>query len=133
MGKQALYFDEAERLFVHDSYSIPMLVEHFRGRVSERSFHDWKIKGNWEAKRKKAEELKQSIQDMLLKLAKIALKNAIEDPDPQNIYAAMAAVGKMGQKGFMDLIGSVDQEPEQEEEKATLADMMEILQKKLEG
>ncbi len=133
MAKQALYNDEAKRLYIHENYTRSMLEEYFKGRVSIRTIDSWKEKGNWDALKAKAEANKQDIRGMVTDLAKIALKAALDDPDPQKIYAAMATVGKMGQKNFMDLLGAVEGEPEQEKEKVTLAEMMDILQKKLEG
>ncbi|MEP0004416.1 MAG: hypothetical protein ABJ387_01435 [Balneola sp.] len=133
MGKQALYNDEAKRLYVYEGYTRSMLEDYFKGRVSLRTLDSWKEKGNWDDLKKKAEENQQDIRSMVTDLAKIALKAALDDPDPQKIYAAMATVGKMGQKNFMDLLGAVEGEPETEKEKMSLAEMMDVLQAKLEG
>jgi hypothetical protein len=134
MSKKALYNDEASRLYIYDGYSLSQLEEYFKGKVSARTLWNWKDQGQWDLKREKHERNQTDVRGMVVQLAKIALRNAIDDPDPQNIYAAMAAVGRIGQKNFLEIVSGLDKDPAAEkEEKMSLSDMMEILTKKLEG
>lgn len=133
MSKKALYNDEASRLYIYDGYELSQLEEYFKGRVSARSLWQWKEDGRWDEKREKHQKNQTDVKGMVVSLAKIALKQAIDDPDPQKIYAAMAAVGRIGQKNFLEIVSGLDKPVEQEEDKMSLGEMMDILQKKLEG
>lgn len=133
MSKKALYNDEASRLYIYEGYELSQLEEYFKGRVSARTLWQWKEDGRWEEKRKKHQKNQTDVKGMVVDLAKIALRQAIDDPDPQNIYAAMAAVGRIGQKNFLEIVSGLDKPVDQEEEKMSLGEMMDILQKKLEG
>src|SRR5690554_3413587 len=108
MSKRALYNDEASRLYIHEGYTLSQLEEYFKGRVSARTLWQWKEDGRWDEKLAKAQENKQDVREMVIKLAKIALENALQNPDPQNIYAAMATVSRIGQKNFIDIISGIE-------------------------
>ncbi|MEX1120870.1 MAG: hypothetical protein WED82_01965 [Balneolales bacterium] len=133
MSKRALYNDEAARLFIYDGYTLSQLEEYFKGRVSARSLWGWKEDGRWDEKKKKQQQNQTDVRGMVVQLAKIALRNAIDDPDPQNIYAAMAAVGRIGQKNFLEIISGLEGGSEVKEEKPDIKDIFKILQDKLEG
>lgn len=133
MSKKAIYNDEASRLYIYEGYTISQLEEYFKGRVSARTLWTWKEEGEWDRKREKHQKNQTDVKGMVVDLAKIALRQAIDNPDPQNIYAAMAAVGRIGQKNFLEIVSGLDKPVGQEEEKMSLGEMMDILQKKLEG
>lgn len=134
MSKKALYNDEAKRLYVYDGYSLSQLEEYYKDRVSARTLWSWKEQGNWEALKEKQEQNRTDVKAMVIQLAKIALQNAIEDPDPQNIYAAMSAVGRIGQKNFLEIMDSLNANKQEDElEKPTMEGAMAMLKNVLIG
>ncbi len=134
MSKQALYNDEAKRLYVYDGYGLSQLEEYFKGRVSARTLWSWKEKGSWDELRAKHEQNQTDVKGMVVNLAKIALQQAIDNPDPQNIYAAMSAVGRIGQKNFLEIMDSLNSNKTEEEvEKPTMEGAMAMLKEVLIG
>jgi hypothetical protein len=134
MSKRALYNDEAKRLYVYDGYSLSQLEDYFKDRVSARTLWSWKEKGKWDDLRAKHEQNQTDVKGMVVNLAKIALQQAIDNPDPQNIYAAMSAVGRIGQKNFLEIMDSLNSSKQEDEvEKPTMEGAMAMLKEVLIG
>ncbi len=95
MAKLALYFDEAQRLYVQEGLSLDAIVNILGGKVSRKTLYNWKVKGDWDTKRKQYLKDTEDLYEQLLKLAKLTLKEALNNPTPHNIYAVMKAVGAL--------------------------------------
>ncbi|WP_020403751.1 hypothetical protein [Gracilimonas tropica] len=134
MSKKALYNDEASRLYIYEGYQLSQLEEYFKGRVSGRTLWAWKEEGEWDRKRDKHEKNQTDIRGMVVELARLTLKEAIADPaDSQKVYAAMAAIGRIGQKNFLEIVSGLDGNNEEKEEKKDFKELFELLQKQLKG
>lgn len=129
MAKKAIYYDEAKRLFVTQGLALTAIEGMLDGKISRRQLHNWKTEHNWDDKRKKYVEENESLQDMVMQIAKTAAKNCLEKPNPKNALTLTRAIAALNQKDALALFSP----PEEKKEKISMADMMEILQKKLEG
>lgn len=95
MAKAAIYFEEAQRLYVQEGLSLDAIVEVLGGKVSRRTLYNWKIQGDWDEKRRNYLKQTEDIQSQLTKLAQIAMKEALANPTPHNIYAVMKAISAL--------------------------------------
>lgn len=95
MAKQAIYLDEAKRLYVNEGFSLDAIVGMLGGKVSRKTLYNWKIQGDWDIKRKNYLKETEDLQGQLMKLAHLAMKEALANPTPHNIYAVMKAVSAL--------------------------------------
>ncbi|KAF0145101.1 MAG: hypothetical protein FD156_1212 [Nitrospirae bacterium] len=92
MGKLALYNDEAKRLFVREGFSIDAILGMLDKKVSRKTLFNWKVDGQWEAKRKEYLEQTKEIKTQLKDLVDLTLKNATANPTPKNILALLRSI-----------------------------------------
>jgi hypothetical protein len=97
MAKQAIYYEEAKRLYVNEGLSLDAIVGIFNNKVSRKTLYNWKIKGDWDTKRRNYLKSTEDLQKQLTKLAQIALKEALANPTPHNVYAVTKAVAALKQ------------------------------------
>lgn len=95
MAKQAIYYEEARRLFVHEGLSIPIIYERFSGKVARRTLDKWKADGKWDEKKAEVVKVTEDIDKELIDVAKLAIKNVKEVMSPQNLYAMYKAIAAL--------------------------------------
>lgn len=78
-SKTALYFDEAERLYVFENLTIDETA--VRVNVSSRTIATWKVKGDWDLKRLEYKKTKQAFHAELYDFARKLMKEISEDMD----------------------------------------------------
>lgn len=129
MAKKAIYYDEAKRLYVTQGMALTTIEGMLDGNVSRRQIHNWKTEGKWDDKRKRYLEENESLQTMVMEIAKTAAKNALAKPTPKNMLALTRAIAALNQKDALALFaGSTEKK-----EKTSIDDVMKILTEKLEG
>lgn len=95
MSKQAIYYEEAKRLYVYEGFNLDTIVGMLEGKVSRKTLYNWKTEGEWDQKRKEHAKSTEDIQAQLLKLAKKALEAANANPSPHNVYAVTKAISAL--------------------------------------
>jgi uncharacterized protein YjcR len=68
MAKKALYFNEAERLYVVEQMTLAEIAS--RLRLAERTVRTWKDEGDWETKRLHGLQEKQRFDEELYVFAR---------------------------------------------------------------
>lgn len=68
MNNKSLYFNEAERIYVYELASIEETAA--KVNVSPRTIAIWKVKGDWDVKRKKYLKSKQAFHEELYDFAR---------------------------------------------------------------
>lgn len=79
MNSKRQYFDEAERLFVIEQYSMIEIGR--RLRLSKNTILEWKELGDWENKRKQYLRSKQTFHEELYEFSKKLMKGISSDID----------------------------------------------------
>jgi len=92
MGKTALYYEDAQRLFVREGFSLDAIVGMLGKKVSRKTLYNWKTDGEWENKRKKHLEQNKETKVQLKNLVDITLQNAEAEPTPKNILALLRSI-----------------------------------------
>lgn len=95
MAKQAIYIEEAKRLYVNEGFSLDAIVSMLDNKVSRKTLYNWKTQGDWDTKRRNYLKETEDLQSQLMKLAQIALKEALANPTPHNIYAVIKAISAL--------------------------------------
>ncbi|HKL20466.1 MAG TPA: hypothetical protein VJ904_01595 [Tichowtungia sp.] len=119
MAKKAIYYDEAKRLFVTQGMALTAIEGMLDGNVSRRQLHNWKTDGRWEDKRKRYLEENESLQKMVMEIAKTAARNALENPTPKNMLALSRAISALNQRDALALFASPEQEKPSDKEDLT--------------
>jgi len=103
LAKMAAYYEEAERLFVQEGLSLREIARRLGGEVSESTLARWSVGGDWMRKRKEylrsEEHFAQVLQELKHKLALAAL----EDPNPQNVYALCRVIAVLKPSAAVEL------------------------------
>lgn len=89
MAKQAIYLEEAKRLYVQEGLSLDAIAKIFGGKVSRRTLYNWKTAGNWDEKRKEYLKNTEDIQSQLMQLFRVMLKEALTNPSAQNANSVL--------------------------------------------
>lgn len=79
MAKKALYFNEAERLYVVEQCTIAEISS--RLNLSEKTIRLWKEEGDWERKRTQFLKEKQSLSEELFVFARKLARSIMDDWD----------------------------------------------------
>lgn len=95
MAKQAIYFDEAQRLYVNEGLSLDAIVGVLAGRVSRKTLYNWKAQGDWDTKRKNYLKETKDLYSQLLEIARRMLKETLANPTSKNVNAAFNAVSRL--------------------------------------
>lgn len=93
MAKLAIYNDEARRLYVQEGLSLDAIVGILGNKVSRKTLYNWKVAGDWDAKRKQYLKDTEDIQAQLLQLFRTMLKEALANPSAQNVNAVLRIAG----------------------------------------
>ncbi|MBF0487545.1 MAG: hypothetical protein HQK98_05230 [Nitrospirae bacterium] len=90
MAKKQLYFEEAERLFVIEQYTIAGIAEKLN--LAERTVRLWKDEGKWDDKRLAYLKSKQAFHEELYDFCRLLMLSAKENmanklkPDQSQMY-----------------------------------------------
>lgn len=79
MNSKSLYFNEAERVYVYEHLSIDETAA--KVNVSARTIANWKVKGDWDNKRKKYLKSKQAFHEELYEFARKLMNDIKTDLD----------------------------------------------------
>lgn len=79
MNSKSLYFNEAERVYVYEHLSIDETAA--KVNVAPRTIANWKVKGDWDSKRKKYLKSKQAFHEELYEFARKLMQDIKIDLD----------------------------------------------------
>ena len=77
MNNKFLHFNEAERIYVYELATIEETAS--KANVSTRTIAEWKIKGDWDVKRKKFLHSKQAFHEELYDFARKIMREIKTD------------------------------------------------------
>ena len=112
-SKRAVYYQQAEDLFVKQGFSLSILEDLFDSKVTRRTISNWKNEFGWDEKRKKHLEVTKSLIDDTRELVRITLDNAKAMPTSKNITAYTRAVNALKALETVNIIAP----PESEDKK----------------
>lgn len=104
MGKIALYYDEAERLYVREGFSLDAIVGMLGKNVARKTLFNWKRDHEWEEKRKKYLEETRDLRTQLREIAELCIKEAQARPTPKNLLAMCRAISALKNYDGMSLL-----------------------------
>ena len=79
MNSKHLYFNEAERVYVYELASVEETAA--KVNVAPRTIAIWKVKGDWDSKRKKFLKSKQAFHEELYEFARKLMHDIKNDLD----------------------------------------------------
>ena len=139
---QVQYYDRAERLYVEDGLSPRAIALTLRDEdgddaPSRRTIYNWAEDGGWDEARRKWHEAGADIQEGLVDAIRMAIKNAIANPN-RDTFSALKNAMKSAEM-FQELRsveeaitqlsgGDTGEEPDEVEEAA-----YEVVRKAIEG
>lgn len=126
MGKKAALFEEAKRLYVQEGKTLAAISEQLQ--VSQQSLVKWKQEGEWETWRTQYVRSEEHFDGVLNELKKKLAMKALEDPQPQNIYALCRIVAVLRPSAAVEL----RKIEEEEKNKASLEKKERTLKETLE-
>jgi len=130
MAKLAIYNDEAKRLSVQEGLSLDAIVGILSNKVSRKTLYNWKIAGEWDIKRRNYLNETKALQEDLLELAKLTIKEAKANPTPHNIYAMSKAIAALKSYQGVKLIKD---ETTPDERKGLTEDAVKHIEKEVLG
>jgi len=77
LNNKFLHFNEAERIYVYELATIEETAA--KANVSPRTIAEWKIKGDWDVKRKRYLKSKQAFHEELYEFARKIMKEIKTD------------------------------------------------------
>jgi hypothetical protein len=138
---QVQYYDRAERLYVEDGLSpravaLQLREEDGEDAPSRRTIYNWAQDGDWDRARRKFHEAGADIQEGLVDVIRMAIKEAIANPNRDSLSALKNAMksAEMFQemRAMEDAITNLQEEedggPDEVEERA-----YEIVEQAIEG
>jgi len=138
---QARFYDPAERLYVEDGLSaravaLRLREEHGDEAPSRRTIYNWAEQGEWDQSRRKFHQAGQDIQEDLVDAIRMALKNAIANPNRDSFSAlknAMKSAEMFQQmRGMEQAMAELGDEGEADQEEVEEA-AYEIVREAVEG
>ena len=132
MSKRAIYYDEAQRLYVNQGMTLDAIEGILEEKITRRTLFNWKEEGNWDSKRERYLAETADLDELMRQVAKTALTRAAADPSPKNVLAMARAVAALKAHQGLSLLD--DPEPEvQTSAEQKRADIVEMVRKALEG
>lgn len=95
MAKQAIYMEEARRLYVQEGFALDTIVGMLGKNVSRKTLYNWKEQYEWDKKRREYVEQTKEMHQEIRELVKLTLQNAKADPTPKNLSAFARAISAM--------------------------------------
>lgn len=116
MSKKAIYYDDAQRMYVRQGLSLTAIEGMLETNISRRQLHNWKTDGQWDDKRKRYIEEHEGLREMVMEIAKTAARNALDDPTPKNLLTLTRAIATLNQKDALDMLSSKGEKDEKKAE-----------------
>jgi len=95
MSKLRVFYEEAQRLYVNDGFSLDAIVELLKGNVSRKTLFNWKTDHNWDDKRKKEIETTENFQVELKEIVRMAIDQYKAEPSAHNMFAIAKAISAL--------------------------------------
>lgn len=95
MAKQAIYMEEARRLYVQEGFSLDTIVGMLGKNVSRKTLYNWKETYEWDKKRREYVEQTKELHLEIRELVKLTLQNAKANPTPKNLSSFARAIAAM--------------------------------------
>lgn len=115
MSKKAIYYDEAQRLYVKQGFALETISGMMEGQVTRRTLQNWKTDGRWDDKRKRYLDQHESLHDMVMEIAKTTARKAREKPTPKNLLALMRAISALKEKEALEMLSRPGQDVQEQE------------------
>jgi len=131
MSKKAIYYDEAQRLYVKQGFPLTTVEDMLESNISRRQLQNWKVEGDWDNKRRRYLEEQESLGDMVLEICKTTARKALVDPSPKNLLALVRAIGALKEKDALTLFSKTDDGKATDSESKT--DIIKLVREALEG
>lgn len=135
-SKKALYFNEAERLYIYEQLTIEETA--IRSHVSPRTIVSWKNEGDWDTKRRNFLKSKQSFHSELYEFArklmqdiKTDLENG-EKVDTGRMYAFTKMLPLITKIKEYEDIAAIKQK-EQQNQKGLSKDLIKVIEQEILG
>lgn len=87
MSKKALYFDQAEQLYIKEQCTFKEIAK--KMPVSERAIRSWGKLGNWEKKRMQYLKSKQAYHEELYEFSRKIMHSVEEDLERESIFKSI--------------------------------------------
>jgi hypothetical protein len=138
---QVRFYDPAERLYVEDGLSpravaLRLREEHGEDAPSRRTIYNWAEDGDWDRKRRKFHQAGADIQEGLVDAIRMAVKNAIANPNRDTFSAlknAMKSAEMFQQmRGMEEAVAELGGQEETDQEEVEEA-AYEIVREAIEG
>jgi len=94
-SKRAIYYQQAEDLYIQQGFSLQIIEDLFKGKVTRRTLNNWKNEFNWDGKRAKFLDTTQSLIDGARELVNATLERARLEPSSKNIAAYSRAISAL--------------------------------------
>jgi len=133
MAKAAIYAEEAKRLFVVEGFSLDAIVGMLDKKVSRKTLFNWKVEGEWEAKRREYVEQTKDLGDQLKDIVDVAVKEAKARPSSKSIRAMFQALVAWERYNNMKLGKGEAPASEQEIAKTLSPETLDYIKKALYG
>jgi len=95
MSKLRVFYEEAQRLYVNDGFSLDAIVELLKNNVSRKTLFNWKTDHNWDEKRKKEIETTENFQVELKEIVRMAIDQYKAEPSAHNMFAIAKAISAL--------------------------------------
>lgn len=128
--KNAALYEEAKRLYINDGFSLDAIVSLLKNNVSRKTLFNWKQKNNWEKQKENYLKQNQDLQEEILEIAKVTIKEAKANPTPHNIYAVVKAISAMK---LLQGVNLKEQAETEEKTKNISKETFEFVQKEILG
>lgn len=115
MAKQAIYLEEARRLYVQEGLSLDAITGMLGKNVSRKTLYNWKQQYEWDAKRKDFLEQTQDLKTQLIALAKQVFNEAKANPTQKNIKRMLMMLAAVEKYGDASLLQAEATTPDQKE------------------
>jgi hypothetical protein len=130
MAKAAIYFEEAQRLFVVEGFSIDAVESLLKKNVTRRTLYNWRDQGNWDEKRTNYLNETKDLRAEIMEVARITIKEAKQNPTPHAVYAMAKAIAAL--KSY-DGIALLSKETTEDERKGLTKEAISEIQKSVLG
>jgi len=136
MSKKDTFYDEAEKLFIQDQFTISEIES--RLGVCEKTIRNWKAEGNWDEKKRKYLQEKSSFHEELFAFSRTLMKKIQEDweagekVDPGRLYTLTRILPMtLNAKKYEDTKSSQEETPEKK--KGLTEDVIRQIEKEVLG
>jgi hypothetical protein len=132
MTKKDVFYTVCRDLYVEEGYSIPAIARKLKDKHPDaphkKTIQNWKNDGQWQQKRIEIADSEQDLFDMTRAVAKMAGKNAKENPTPENINSFVRILSVLKYKEqIKDIDEFLDEEQSGGEQMQQMIDQIQQL------